>query len=286
MYYILFNPKAGGNTGEEKARKLDEMLQGESLKYISVFDVKDYKAFLAELQPEDKIVIVGGDGSLNYFVNDIRGMELKNEVLFYAGGTGNDFLNDLGKDPEHGPYEITKYLKDLPSVTIDGYDWLFLNGVGYGIDGYCCEVADQMHAAGETNVNYASIAIKGLLGKFKPRNAKITVDGKEFKFRKVWIAAAMNGRYYGGGMKNAPNQDRLNPEGKLTLVVWHGSGKLKTLMMFPSIFKGEHVQHTKNVAIMEGYDITVEFDGPCAAQIDGETVLAVTKYEAKSSKLI
>ena len=286
MYYILFNPKAGGNTGEEKARKLDEMLQGESLKYISVFDVKDYKAFLAELQPEDKIVIVGGDGSLNYFVNDIRGMELKNEVLFYAGGTGNDFLNDLGKDPEHGPYEITKYLKDLPSVTIDGYDWLFLNGVGYGIDGYCCEVADQMHAAGETNVNYASIAIKGLLGKFKPRNAKITVDGKEFKFRKVWIAAAMNGRYYGGGMKNAPNQDRLNPERKLTLVVWHGSGKLKTLMMFPSIFKGEHVQHTKNVALMEGYDITVEFDGPCAAQIDGETVLAVTKYEAKSSKLI
>ena len=286
MYYILFNPKAGGNTGEEKARKLDEMLQGESLKYFSVFDVKDYKAFLAELQPEDKIVIVGGDGSLNYFVNDIRGMELKNEVLFYAGGTGNDFLNDLGKDPEHGPYEITKYLKDLPSVTIDGYDWLFLNGVGYGIDGYCCEVADQMHAAGEVNVNYASIAIKGLLGKFKPRNAKITVDGKEFKFRKVWIAAAMNGRYYGGGMKNAPDQDRLNPERKLTLVVWHGSGKLKTLMMFPSIFKGEHVQHTKNVAIMEGYDITVEFDGPCAAQIDGETVLAVTKYEAKSSKLI
>ena len=286
MYYILFNPKAGGNTGEEKARKLDEMLQGESLKYISVFDVKDYKAFLAELQPEDKIVIVGGDGSLNYFVNDIRGMELKNEVLFYAGGTGNDFLNDLGKDPENGPYEITKYLKELPSVTIDGYDWLFLNGVGYGIDGYCCEVADQMHAAGETNVNYASIAIKGLLGKFKPRNAKITVDGKEFKFRKVWIAAAMNGRYYGGGMKNAPDQDRLNPERKLTLVVWHGSGKLKTLMMFPSIFKGEHVQHTKNVAIMEGYDITVEFDGPCAAQIDGETVLAVTKYEAKSSKLI
>ena len=286
MYYVLYNPKAGGNTGEEKARKLDELLQGESLKYISVFDVKDYKAFLEELQPEDKIVIVGGDGSLNYFVNDIRGMELKNEVLFYAGGTGNDFLNDLGKDPEHGPYEITKYLKDLPSVTIDGYDWLFLNGVGYGIDGYCCEVADQMHAAGETNVNYASIAIKGLLGKFKPRNAKITVDGKEFKFRKVWIAAAMNGRYYGGGMKNAPDQDRLNPERKLTLVVWHGSGKLKTLMMFPSIFKGEHVQHTKNVAIMEGYDITVEFDGPCAAQIDGETVLAVTKYEAKSSKLI
>ena len=227
---------------------------------------------------------MGGDGSLNYFVNDIRGAELKNQVFFFAGGTGNDFLNDLGEDPEHGPYDITKYLKNLPSVTVNGEDWLFINGVGYGIDGYCCEVADQMHAAGEVNVNYASIAIKGLLGKFKPRNATITVDGKEYKFRKVWIAATMNGRYYGGGMNNAPQQDRLNPEGKLSLVVFHGSGKIKTLMIFPSIFKGEHVLHTKQVAVMEGHDITVEFDGPCALQIDGETVLAVTKYQAKSWK--
>ena len=285
MYYILFNPKAGAGTGETTARKLDELLKGEKLTYLSVFDIKDYRSFLAELNEDDKIVIVGGDGSLNYFVNDIRGMELKNEVYFFAGGTGNVFLNDLGKDPEHGPYEITKYLKDLPSVKVNGQNWLFINGVGYGIDGYCCEVADQMHAAGETNVNYASIAIKGLLGKFKPRNAKITVDGKEYKFRKVWIAATMNGRYYGGGMNNAPKQDRLNPERKLSLVVFHGSGKLKTLMIFPSIFKGEHVNHTKQVAVFEGYDITVEFDGPCALQIDGETVLAVTEYNARSSKL-
>ena len=285
MYYILFNPKAGAGTGESKARKLDELLKGEKLTYVSVFDIKDYRSFLTELKEEDKIVLVGGDGSLNYFVNDIRGMELKNEVYFFAGGTGNDFLNDLGKDPEHGPYEITKYLRDLPSVKVNGQNWLFINGVGYGIDGYCCEVADQMHAAGETNVNYASIAIKGLLGKFKPRNARVVVDGKEYKFRKVWIAATMNGRYYGGGMNNAPKQDRLNAERKLSLVIFHGSGKLKTLMIFPSIFKGEHVNHTKQVSVFEGYDITVEFDGPCALQIDGETVLAVTEYNAKSSKL-
>lgn len=95
----------------------------------------------------------------------------------------------------------------------------------------------------------------------------------------------MNGRYYGGGMDCAPAQDRLNKDRKLSLVVFHGSGKLHTLMIFPSIFKGEHVKHTKQVQVIEGYDITVEFDGPCALQIDGETVLAVTKYNARSSKL-
>ena len=285
MYYILFNPKAGGGTGEATARKLDELLKGEELKYQSVLEVKDYAKFLSEIGSDAKIVLVGGDGSLNHFANDINGLELKNEVYFFAGGTGNDFLNDLELDASKGPYLINKYLKDLPSVTVNGKRSLFVNGIGYGIDGYCCEVADQLHDAGVQDINYTSIAIKGLLGKFKPRNAKITVDGKSYSFKKVWLAPSMNGRYYGGGMDCAPAQDRLNKDRKLSLVVFHGSGKLHTLMIFPSIFKGEHVKHTKQVQVIEGYDITVEFDGPCALQIDGETVLAVTKYNAKSSKL-
>ncbi len=285
MYIILFNPKAGGGTGEAAAKKLDTLLKGEELKYQNVLDVKDYAKFLSEIGPEAKIVVVGGDGSLNHFVNDINGLDVKNEVYFFGGGTGNDFLNDLELDPEKGPYLINKYLVDLPSVEVNGKRSLFVNGIGYGIDGYCCEVADQMHDAGVQDINYTSIAIKGLLGKFKPRNAKITVDGKSYSFKKVWLAPTMNGRYYGGGMDCAPKQDRLNKDRKLSLVVFHGSGKLHTLMIFPSIFKGEHVKHTKQVQVIEGYDFTVEFDGPCALQIDGETVLAVTKYHAKSSKL-
>ena len=283
MYYILFNAKAAGGTGEKTARKLEEILKGEELVFKSVHEM-DYRRFFAEVDPEAKIVLVGGDGTLNYFVNDIRRVEVKNEIYFFAGGTGNDFLKDLGLDPEKGSYNITKYIRNLPSVVVNGQNWLFINGVGYGIDGYCCEVADQMHANGVTDVNYAGIAIKGLLGKFKPRDAKITVDGKVYNFKKVWIAATMNGRYYGGGMMNAPKQDRLNKDHKLSLVVFHKSGALHTLMIFPSIFKGEHVNHTKQVSVFEGHDITVEFSKPCALQIDGETVLNVSDYQAKSFK--
>ena len=279
MYYILFNAKAAGGTGEKTARKLEEILKGEELVFKSVHDM-DYRSFFAEVDPEAKVVLVGGDGTLNYFVNDIRRVDVKNEIYFFAGGTGNDFLKDLGLDPEKGPYNITKYIKNLPSVVVNGQNWLFINGVGYGIDGYCCEVADQMHANGKTDINYAGIAIKGLLGKFKPRDAKITVDGKVYNYKKVWIAATMNGRYYGGGMMNAPQQDRLNKDHKLTLVVFHKSGALHTLMIFPSIFKGEHVQKTDMIRIFTGNEIKVRFSRPCAAQIDGETVLNVTEYTA------
>ena len=63
-------------------------------------------------------------------------------------------------------------------------------------------------------------------------------------------------------------------------MLFHGSGKIKTLAIFPSIFKGEHVKHTDCVTVLEGKTITVEFDSPRALQIDGETVLGVTSYTA------
>ena len=62
----------------------------------------------------------------------------------------------------------------------------------------------------------------------------------------------------------------------------YGSGKLKTLMVFPSIFKGEHVKHTEMCKVLTGHEITVKFDQPTALQIDGETVLGVTEYAVSS----
>lgn len=88
----------------------------------------------------------------------------------------------------------------------------------------------------------------------------------------------MNGRFYGGGMMVTPDQHRGNAEGKVSVCVMHGSGKIKTLAVFPSIFKGGHVKHTEMVEILTGHDIEVRFDSPCALQIDGETIRNVTSY--------
>ena len=137
-----------------------------------------------------------------------------------------------------------------------------------------------MRSQGKKKINYTLIAIKGVLLHFKPRNAVITVDGVTHSFSNVWIAPTMHGKCYGGGMIPTPGQDRLNPEGTLSVMVFHGSSRLRTLMVFPSIFKGEHIRHTDQVEILEGKQIRVEFDAPTALQIDGETVLGVTSYEA------
>jgi diacylglycerol kinase family enzyme len=95
----------------------------------------------------------------------------------------------------------------------------------------------------------------------------------------------MNGRYYGGGMNVTPLQDRLNPERTVSLGMFYGKGRIKTLIVFPKIFKGEHVKHTEMFETLVGRSVTVEFDRPCALQIDGETVLDVSSYTVESAVL-
>lgn len=284
-YTVLFNPNAGNGTGAAEAEKLRDILKGDELTFTDITSLNGYAEFLAGLSDDERLVLAGGDGTLNRFINDTDGLDVGRDVYYFAAGSGNDFAHDLGKAKGDAPFVITEYLKDLPTVTVKGKAYKFLNGVGYGIDGYCCEVGDKQRETSDKPVNYTAIAIKGLLFHFKPCNAKITVDGVEHTYNKVWLAPTMNGRFYGGGMIPTPDQDRLGKDKTVSCMVFYGSGKLKTLAVFPSIFKGEHVKHKEMIEILTGHDIKVEFDRPTALQIDGETILGVTEYEAVSAKV-
>jgi diacylglycerol kinase family enzyme len=242
--------------------------------------IESYADFF-ESHKDVSIVICGGDGTLNRFVNDVSDVEIKSSIYFYPCGSGNDFHREIKTDADE-PICIDKYIKDLPVCTVNGKEFKFINGIGYGIDGYCCEVGDKLRLESSKPINYTSIAIKGLLFHYKPTNATVIVDGVEHTFKKVWIAPTMKGWYYGGGINPAPAQDRKDPDGKVSLTVFHGSGRLKTLIIFPNLFKGTHVSKKKNISIFTGKEITVKFESPRALQVDGETVLDVTEYTVKA----
>jgi len=276
---ILYNPLANNGQGESGARKVFAHLGGEeNCEMVNLTEVSDLPDYLAKM--ESKPLICGGDGTIWFLANALPEGGIEREIWYAAAGTGNDFLNDIEKGKDE-PVLLNPYLKRLPQVTVNGKTVRFLNDVGFGLDGYCCERGDELRNANPgQKINYTKIALEGLMGKFKPRKATVTVDGETRVYEKVWLAPAMNGRYYGGGMNMAPGQNRLDPEGKLTCVIAHGCGKLTTLLIFPSIFKGEHVKHKKYIDILTGHDITVEFDTPGPLQIDGETVSGVKSYHA------
>ena len=283
-YNVLYNPLAGNGKGENAAKKLKELLNGDELTFTDMTKVSDYRALFASMPEDERVIVSGGDGTLNRFINDTEEVVFANPVYYYATGSGNDFLKDIGGNVGDKPVCIDKYLKALPTVDVKGKSYRFINGIGYGIDGYCCEVGDKLRETSDKPINYAGIAIKGLLFHYHPTSATVIVDGVEHKYKKVWLAPTMNGRYYGGGMIPTPKQDRLNKEHTVSVMVYYGSGKIKSLAVFPSIFKGEHVNLKEMVEVLSGKEITVRFDSPAALQVDGETIIGVTEYNVRTGK--
>ncbi len=278
MKYLLINKKTNNENYEEGLNCLKAFLKEGFEEKIVNDEAFKHQEFVDSLKEEDEIILCGGDGTLNYFINNVNCDNLKNNVYLYPTGTGNDFLYDLGKRETKEPVLINQYLKNLPTVDVNGRKMKFINGVGYGIDGYCCEVADKLRGTTDKPINYTSIAIKGLLFHFKKRIATDKIDGKEYNYKNVWLAPTMKGRCYGGGMIVAPNQDRVKDE-DLSVVIYKTRSKIRALMIFPSIFKGEHIKKEKVVNILKGKEIEVSFNIPCALQVDGETILNVKSYK-------
>jgi len=280
MIYVFLNRLSNNGQARNAEDEIKDLFNGQPLKFIDITAVTNAADSCRMLNEDDIIIIAGGDGTLSRFANDVYELKLKQKIYFYTCGSGNDFLNDIRNRCEikDNLIPMNEFLESLPRVTVNGKSHYFINGIGYGIDGYCCEEGDRIRANSNKKVNYTAIAIKGLLGKFKPRNATVTVDGQTIEYKKVWLAPTMIGRFFGGGMMITPNQDRLNKEHVVSSCVVHDSSMLKTLFVFPNIFKGKHISHTEICEIKYGHEVRVEFDKPCALQIDGETILNVKYY--------
>lgn len=271
MYNGLSNNKI-------KPEIVENFEENESQKLIDAWLV-NYPEFFGNLNAEDEVVLIGGDGTINYFINQVPYESIKNNVYYYAAGSGNDFLRDInGKVGEE--VLLNPYLKNLPTVYVKDVVSKFINGIGYGLDGYCCEVGDKLKLQSDKPINYTSIAIKGLLFNFKPRNATVIVDGKKYEHHYVWLVPTMKGRFYGGGLMIAPNQDRLSDE--VSVVVYQSKSRISSLMTFRYVPTGQHIKKEKMVKIYTGKEIEVQFDQPTALQIDGETVLGVESYRVKA----
>ena len=114
----MYNPKGNNHQAETEIKTLDTILKGDELTYLDVLGT-DVRAFVSQLAPDESLIISGGDGTLNHFINDIDGIELKNNVYFFICGTGNDFLKSVNS--EKGKLvQLNEIIKSLPTVTVNG----------------------------------------------------------------------------------------------------------------------------------------------------------------------
>lgn len=278
--YVFYNPKSNNETGIKGLEKVKGILKNETLDICDITTVNNWNSFFNNINKTDSVIIIGGDGTLNRFVNECD--NYTDNTYYFPCGNGNDFARDIKGDNKLIP--IKKYTKKLPVCMINGKNYKFINGVGMGFDAYVCSKVNDLRQETKKSVNYVGVALKGVFGKYKTTNAKVLVDGKEHNFKNVWFAATMKGRFCGGGFMLTPKQNRLEEDGKLSLIVVHNAPKLKILYAFLLVFKGKHTKLKKSVTILEGYDIKVEFDKPSYLQIDGETHTNISSCHLEANK--
>ena len=86
-YHILCNPHA---------YRLNVLLPDDRLLFRDITEIDDYGAIFRSLRDDDRVVIAGGDGTLNRFINDTAPLQIGCHIYYFATGSGNDFLADIG----------------------------------------------------------------------------------------------------------------------------------------------------------------------------------------------
>jgi diacylglycerol kinase (ATP) len=215
----------------------------------------------------ERIVSVGGDGTLNEVVNGIAGSEVVLGVI--PAGTGNDFVRtvyphtDLKKiifDIIHG--EVREI--DLAKCN----DTYFINIGSGGFDAQVALESEKTKKVFSGGVAYI-IAILKTLAFYKGIRMKVSIDGKAFEKNTMLVAVA-NGKYYGGGILPAPKADIT--DGIFDICFVENMSRLKMLILLPKYMKGKH-ESIKGVSFFRGNNICITSEAEFAVNIDGEVSL-------------
>jgi len=112
------------------------------------------------------------------------------------------------------------------------------------------------------------IAFSTVFIAYKAKNTVFDIDGQIQQQRNLLIAVN-NGRYFGGGMKIAPDADPC--DGLLDVVTIRDVNKLRLLYNFPKLYKGTHITHPK-VDMYKAKRVNVSTTETMLLQVDGEVV--------------
>lgn len=275
MDILLYNPLSRNGKKESFIQNIVDQLEetGNIVRKHNILNIEDVTAFVKTLEPDDRLILVGGDGTLNRLANRIYELEYPQQLFMYQAGTGNDFIRSL--KTKQKVVLIKPYLKNLPQVTYDGKTSYFLNGSGAGVDGYIGHLVNTSKYK-KNKRNYFRHAFQGFI-KFKPLKARLDIDGKIVEENKVWLASVMHAPYFGGGMKIAPKASR-NEKG-LYVVLVKKVPKWLLLIIFPTIYLGWHVIFKRYVSIIKANHVKVEFAQDTYLQIDGDVIYPIRKFE-------
>ena len=217
----------------------------------------------ADFKEFTEIWIVGGDGTMNYFMNRYPAIQLP--LALFGGGSGNDFHWMIygDKTPEQ---QVEQVLQASPQFIDAGIcnEKLFLNGVGIGFDGAIVhDLLGRKKLAGKAS--YLLSILKQIVG-YHEKSCVLEMPGETIQ-QDCFMISVANGRRYGGGFHVAPNAVLI--DGLLDVNIIGRISPIRRMRYLPVIEKGEHLD-LDFIQYKQADKITIRSSVPLHAHLDGE----------------
>ena len=272
MDLILYNPKSKNSRSNVQTHRLVRYYKKNHIPFRlkSILKINDIKKFLIEKTEVDKVILLGGDGTINRLVNNLVNVDIKQTIYIKKNGSGNDYLRTLKIQDEDSQM--------IMKSTLDNKVHYFINGCGVGIDGLVIDYVDKAKNKGK--LTYMFSTLRAML-KYEPDNINCKFDDEEVSFTKAYSVMINNGKYIGGGMKITPNAC-INDD-KLDVVVIHSISKFLILFIFLTVYLGLHTKFKRYVYSTKCKEVHVEYESPQIAQTDGEKFENITNLHAIAS---
>lgn len=269
---------AGGGKTKKDWPLIAQILQREGIRYEPYFtDRRLHASIIARNKIKEgysKIIVVGGDGTMNEVINGVFAQKriLTTEVMLgmISVGTGNDWAKtfNIPSDYEGAVRTIKEqktFIQDAGLVNYrkNGKEWkrYFINIAGMGFGARVVERANRSKEKGKSGPMLYFYNILFSLIQYRSKKAVIEIDGTSYN-RKIFSLNVGIGKYNGGGMIQVPHA--IADDGLYSITLIKKIGKLNVIANMKKLYNGTITQHSK-----------VETYMAKSVQIDGSTLLKV-----------
>ncbi|HVD66129.1 MAG TPA: diacylglycerol kinase family protein [Gaiellaceae bacterium] len=278
---FLVNPaSANGSTKrawpEMAHRAASAGLDGETLFSEGPGGIAKVAGRAAEMGAK-RVVVVGGDGTVNEAANGLlaAGAGHEVELAVIPRGTGTDFVRTFGiPNKLDGAIAVARdgEIREIDAGRVSYRAWdgspgsaYFVNVASAGMSGAVAMRANSTSKAlgGKASFLWATLAV---FARWKNAQVSVDIDGEHREGSMLDVIVA-NCEWLGGGMHMTP---KAKPDDGVFDVLLIGDITKRDLVQtLPKIYRGTHLPHPK-AEELRGREVRVEAPTPLPVELDGE----------------
>lgn len=284
-WHVIVNPNAGNRKGRKDWTAISELLSHYRIASGHIFtEAKHHAMELAADAIKNgarKILVIGGDGTMNEVVNGVFRQQYVPTGEITLGmitvGTGNDWgkMFNIPMDYESAIKVIKNentFLQDTGVIKFfsgtETRERYFVNIAGLGFDALVVKRSNRQKEKGRSSkALYFWTLLRSLLW-YRHTSTSIEIDGKKIQNDTFSISLGI-GRYSGGGMMQTPTAVADDGLFELTLIKRMRKGEI--IRSLKRLYNGTILDHPK----VEGYTgsrIKIDSDPLIHVEADGESL--------------